>query len=175
MIRWILIKEIVIFDIDGILADTSHRFEHFAHKCNCFFNIKNSYHEDQLLTLNYEYYKFFQVRGYRIVIFTSRSEQYKYETRSWLRKNNIQYETIEMRTKGDYRPAYLVKRDFLTNNFGLNPKTCVKAVFEDDIGCIQMYRSFGLKVYDCKRKTTPEITPKITIEIQRTFRYSVYM
>ena len=55
-------KKVVIFDIDGILADISHRYEHYMHKWNCFFNIKDSYHVDQLLMKNYEYYKLFKVR-----------------------------------------------------------------------------------------------------------------
>lgn len=122
--------------------------------------------------LNYEYYKFLSVRGYRIFIFTSRSERYYYETIAWLPKNNIQYEKLEMRSSGDYRPAYLVKEEFLTKNFGLEPNVSVKAVFEDEVGCIQMYQSYGLKVYDCKRPAKPLPAPKCTIEIQRTFRYS---
>ena len=164
-------KKVVIFDIDGILADISHRYEHYTHICNCFFNIRESYHVDELLMKNYEYYKLFKVRGYPIYIFTSRSEEYKKETTLWLAKNNIIYNLLEMRTTGDYKPAYKVKEEYLLRNFGERPDQEIKAVFEDEIGCIEMYRSYGLQVYDCKPKPKQL---KINNLRQLEFRLFVY-
>ena len=79
-----------------------------------------------------------------------------------------------MRNKRDYRPSCLVKEKYLMNNFGDSADLQVKAVFEDEPSCIQMYKDHNLVVYDCK-KEKEESTVKIRREIQRTFRYSVYI
>ena len=144
-------KKIVIFDIDGILADINHQTYHSRLVCKCCGGLTNKYHEDELLLLNYELYKHFHQRGYPIYIFTSRREKRRRDTVKWLRNHEIYYELLEMRKENDYRPAYLVKEEFLKKNFKENITSMIKAVFEDEMGCITMYRRYNLKVYDCRR------------------------
>jgi hypothetical protein len=145
-------QNVVIFDIDGILADINHRYIHYKHLCNCGLDTRNPYHEDELNQKNYQYYLFFKNRGYKIYIFSSRSIVFRKETEKWLEKYNIIYDKLEMRQVKDYRLAHLVKEDFLNRNFGPQSQERVKAVFEDEKGCIEMYRRKGItKIYDCRQ------------------------
>lgn len=146
------LKKAIIFAIDGILADISHRYVHSDYSCDCFsttpFIEKSRFHTDQLLLRSFEIYKFFSIRRYPIYIFTSRSKAYEKETKIWLDDHNIHYFRLEMRKSDDLRPSYKVKNEYLVNSFK-NPEMDVKSVFESDNSCVEMYRSYQLKVYDC--------------------------
>ena len=84
-----MMKQVVIFSLDDILADISYRYKYSSQKYKCMTDIGKFYQEDDLLLYNYELYKFFKVRGYRIYVFTSRSIDYEKEIRMWLQENNI--------------------------------------------------------------------------------------
>lgn len=144
-------KKIVIFSIDGILADINHRFNHSITKCHCSFKKLPNSHKDSLNNVVYEYYRFFKSRGYLIYIFTQRNENFRLETKKWLFLHQIEFDKLEMRAINDYRPSYLVKQDFLEKNFHDSHKDTIQAVFESDESCIQMYKQNYIKrVYDCK-------------------------
>lgn len=143
--------KIVIFSIDGTLANIDHRFYHSVRYCNCGFKHVPNNHTDQLNITAYEYYKFFKQRGYTIFIITQRSEKQRFETEKWLKMNNIEFDNLEMRQINDYRPAYLVKQDILEKYFHLEVKNSIQAVFEYDESCVQMYKLHNIRrVYDCK-------------------------
>ena len=158
-------KQVVIFSLDDILADISYRYKYSSQKYKCMTDIGKFYQEDDLLLYNYELYKFFKVRGYRIYVFTSRSIDYEKEIRIWLQENNVFTHVLEMRKKLDYRPAYLVKKEFVLKHFP-DPKKEIKAVFEADISCYAMYNSFNVKVYNCIHNITTQHTESLNYLIK---------
>lgn len=143
-------KPIVIFGLEGVLVDSRNRFYHSPMQCNCGIKFINSSHFDILNIRTFDIYRFFKQRNYLIFIFTTRSENFRKETQKWLKDHNIIFDRLEMRKVNDYRPGYLVKQDFLSKIVFRDYTKHVKAVFDQDQGCIQMYRLHNIeKTYIC--------------------------
>lgn len=140
-----MVNRFVIFDIDGTLANVNHRFHHSRISCNCGLDFFPHGHTDDLDFSVYKYYEFFKLRGYKIYIFTSRNEKYRFQTEKWLNENNIIVDKLEMRLKDDYRPSYIIKEEFLKKNFQNISDFVIQAVFESDESCIEMYKQNEIK------------------------------
>lgn len=118
-------KRAIIFDIDGTLADCSHR-RHFVEgekkDWNRFYAEmdKDAPNEPIVLIckamLDYVY-RSSTTDDLRVFIFTGRPAQYEDMTREWLEKTlGWHYHIISgliMRPEGDYRPDYQVKKEML--------------------------------------------------------------
>ena len=144
-------KNIVIFDLDGVLVNNDHRYYHSPITCNCGLEFAPSSHQDSLNIITYGYYKFFRQRGFLIYIFTARSEECKFETIKWLKEHDITYDMLEMRSNDDYRPYYAIKQDFILKNFPSNAMDNIKAIFDQDEGTLEMYKHFKIiKIFNCK-------------------------
>ena len=133
--------KIVIFDIDGVLADNSHRLYHIESKYKDWELFFNQMNEDLLIDKYYDILLQYFENDHLIYLFTSRPENYRDMTEVWLYLNNIPYDLLVMREVDDRRPADEVKRDYLSLIADLRS---VKAVYEDDPGCVEMFLSFTL-------------------------------
>src|SRR3569832_126953 len=105
-------RNLVIVDMDGTLADVSHRL-HFlkGHKKNWkqFFAGMD---DNPPSTVIVDWVKNL-APDYDVVIVTGRPEKFRRNTESWLRKHNIPFSRILMRRSGDHRPDYVVKKALL--------------------------------------------------------------
>tara|TARA_Y100001958_G_C21155065_1_gene490289 strand:- start:273 stop:725 length:453 start_codon:yes stop_codon:yes gene_type:complete len=141
-------KDIVIFDLDGTLAIIDERLKESSMK-NGKINWKRFFSEDLIKKdlPNYpvvETANLFHQNGYKIYIFSGRSETTENATRKWLKDNRIQYDYLGMRKKNDYRPDEIVKKDFIKKSSILDK---VFLTFDDRKKVVKMWRSLGLPCF----------------------------
>jgi len=137
---------IYIFDIDGTLADLTHRLHFIQQKpvdWDAFFKacpgdapIQDVI--DVAITLDIN----------NIIIFsTGRSEAVCEETRYWLGKHGLPWGKLYMRTEGDHREDSIVKSELLDRILRDYDNYHIAGVFEDRQQVVDMYRARGLRVY----------------------------
>lgn len=136
-----------IFDIDGTIADCSHRL-HFItgeHKdWDAFYDAcKNDRAIPEIVILLKVLARF----NCDILFITGRPEYIREQTRQWL-LNVADYRIdpiIKMRKDGDHRPDYIVKHEIYEQ--GIKDKYDVIGVFEDRDSCVKMWRELGLTCF----------------------------
>lgn len=144
-----------IFDIDGTLADCSHRLKHILPTKETFQSIDyldkfqpdwEKFYEmcvdDKPIEGVIEILKLLSHTGIKIVLVTGRPKKYLTQTLAWLLKQNIKFDGIYMREDGDHRPDYIVKHELYMNYISKN--YAILGVFEDRKQCVDMWRGLGL-------------------------------
>ena len=141
-------KDIVIFDLDGTLAIIDERLKESSMK-NGKINWKRFF-SDELIKKDLpnppviKTANLFHQNGYKIYIFSGRSETTENATRKWLKDNRIKYDYLRLRKKNDYRPDEIVKKDFLKT---LSILDRVFLIFDDRKKVVKMWRSLGLPCF----------------------------
>ena len=138
-------EEIVIFDIDGTLADVSERIHHVKKKpknWNAFFQgmaqDKAIHSMVRLCNVLYE-------SGVKILLCSGRSEEHRPQTVQWLAQQGVNYHELVLRSDGDQRTDTIVKREMLA---GID-RSKVLFVVEDRSRVVEMWRSEGLVCLQC--------------------------
>lgn len=139
-------KPAFIFDIDGTIADCSHRLEHikkdnpdwdtFYSLCVNDKPIDYVCHLMRVLARNFE-----------IVFVTGRSEKFRKHTVEWLKSqfgSFVDY-CLFMRPDGDHRPDYELKKEIYKKH--IKDNFDVLGVFEDRDQVVKMWRELGLTCY----------------------------
>lgn len=90
-----------------------------------------------------------------IIILTGRSDDAEEETREWLRKNNVKFDVLLMRSKHDNRKDIVIKEEVL-RAIGLERILCA---FDDSPAVIKHFRGLGITThavteYDCNGNST---------------------
>lgn len=139
-------QEIVICDIDGTLADISHRVHHITKSpkdWDSFFQpeliIADKCIEATRKILNNlpgEIY---------IILLTGRMEKHRSPTEHWLEVNRIAYDNLCMRKDDDYRHDDIIKEEVLNS---LDKKR-VLFVIEDRKRVVDMWRRNGIFCFQC--------------------------
>jgi predicted kinase len=141
-------KECVVFDIDGTLADITHRRHYvcvpkgekkdldgfFAHISE---DTPRKEIVDKLLAYKEE--------GKEIILSSGRGEEYRQGTEEWLEKHNIPYDRLIMRPKNDRRPDTTVKAGYI--KYYLNKKKIV-AWHDDRPSVVRVIKAEGINVID---------------------------
>ena len=140
-----------IFDLDGVLADNSHR-QHFLERSGDtkpsqqdwldFFaaSIADGIYDDTrklFLTL--------QAAGYQVLIVTGRSEDYENTTESWLKSYGLIPNRLFQRRHKDFRKDFVIKEEIYRTQ--IRPFYEILGVFEDRQDCVEMWRDKGLTCY----------------------------
>ena len=147
-----------IFDIDGTLADCSHRL-HFIlpAKEDLIGDIDldkiapdwESFYEacvdDKPIEGVIETLKLLSHTGIKILLVTGRPKKYLAQTLAWLLKQNIKFDGIYMREDGDHRQDYIVKHELYMNY--ISKSYAIQGVFEDRKQCVDMWRGLGLTCF----------------------------
>ena len=138
----------VIFDVDGTLADLSHR-RHFVTKF-----IKNwtqfnaQMGEDVINPAVVELYNtLWDSQKYDIIIVTGRSEEFREVTEQWLVWNHIPFNRLIMRKEKDNRQDSMVKQEIL-NLLKAEGKDILFAV-DDRQQVVDMWRRNGITCLQC--------------------------
>ncbi|HXG64952.1 MAG TPA: hypothetical protein VNO70_07575 [Blastocatellia bacterium] len=134
----------VIVDIDGTLADVTHRLHHIRGKPKSWQKFFALMPEDkpvqkvidQVLDL---------AKEHNIYVVSGRPEDYRGVTADWLRLHQVPYKALYMRKAGDYRPDDVVKQEILDEHFD---RENIELVIEDRPRVIRMWKKNGLKVQD---------------------------
>jgi phosphoglycolate phosphatase-like HAD superfamily hydrolase len=138
---------IYIFDIDGTLADLSHRLHFIKQKpadWDSFFAACPKDHPIQELIMTA---RLLAEAGADIVMVSGRSDAVQKQTAEWFREHGIPCHSLYMREAGDHREDSVVKAELLADVIENNPENSIVAVFEDRKQVVDMYRAKGLKVF----------------------------
>jgi len=134
-----------IFDLDGTLADLTHRL-HFI-KCDKpdwggFFK---ACRDDKPIWPTINTLHYLLRSDVAISIVSGRSDIVKTETVAWINSVGIHPYNLYMRKEGDHRPDYQVKLELLKNNPQWHSDSTV--VFDDRTQVVNMWRKEGLTCY----------------------------
>ena len=143
-------KNTIIFDLDGTLADVSARRK-LATKPNgkmdwdIFLNpdnIKLDVPNDPVVKMA----QLFAVDGFNIIIFSGRSDKTKHTTLDWLTHNKIPFNNLVMRDSvtSHFVPDDILKKDMLDKHLDIDD---VFLVVDDRQKVVDMWRSLGLNVF----------------------------
>lgn len=131
----------VIFDLDGTLADVSHR-EHFVQRP---VGEKDweSFHAASVNDIPkygiLRTYQALQATGHYLEIWTGRDEKHRAATIKWLAEHGIHKPKLKMRPDGDHTPDDEMKSAWLDE---LNLP--VQLIFEDRARVVAMWRKRGI-------------------------------
>lgn len=134
-------REAVLFDVDGTLADLNHRRVHLDK--NDWDKFFDECHKDLLYTDMREILWHLQ-KKYAIVIVTGRPHRIKLQTEKWLNDNGISYDAIFVRADDDKRADYIIKQEMLKE---IKRVYDVRFVFDDRKSVVNMWRENGLRCF----------------------------
>jgi predicted secreted acid phosphatase len=138
-------EEIVIFDIDGTLADVSERVHHLEKKPKDWDAFFQGIPQDKAIRSMVRLCNILHESGLKILLCSGRSEQYRPETVEWLAQQGVEYHELILRRDNDKRSDAVVKREMLA---GLD-RSKILFVVEDRRGVVEMWRSEGLVCLQC--------------------------
>lgn len=137
-------RDIIIFDLDGTIADIGHRQHLVAgkkKKWRDFFAacIDDKPHEAVVAILRALYPMF------QIYIVSGRSDEVRGQTETWLKTNEVPYHRLIMRKQGDYTPDNQLKIGWV--NEGRIDKERILCVFDDRDKVVRMWRDAGIACF----------------------------
>jgi phosphoglycolate phosphatase-like HAD superfamily hydrolase len=138
-------EEIVIFDIDGTLADVSERIHHVKKKpknWNAFFQ---GMAQDKAIHSMVRLCNILYDSEIRIILCSGRNEEHRPQTIQWLAQQGVNYHDLILRRDGDMRSDVIVKREMLA---GIE-RNKILFVVEDRSRVVEMWRSEGLVCLQC--------------------------
>ena len=138
-------KEIVVFDLDGTLANIDHRLHFIQGENKDWEGFFGACPGDKPIQDTIDICNNLFGAGLVILIVSGRSETVREQTEIWLEENGIDHMGLYMRSQGDFRPDYEIKKELLTN--GVIPADNILCVFEDRASVVEMWRNMGLTCY----------------------------
>ena len=138
-------EEIVIFDIDGTLADISARVQHVRRTPKDWAAFFEGMAEDEAVRSMVRLCNLLHATGVRIILCSGRNEAHRAETVAWLAREGVNYHELRLRPDGDFRSDVVVKREMLR---GID-KARVLFVVEDRSRVVEMWRAEGLVCLQC--------------------------
>lgn len=147
-------KRLILFDIDGTLANTEHRLRFVKTKPkNWPAFARASINDNVIEPVRYLMDLIATDPNSTILLASGRSEVDKEVTEKWLDKNNINsYKKLYMRKKEDFRHDGIVKSEILDQiieDWGKKPD----AVFDDRPSVVDMWKERGVFVFSVYQGT----------------------
>lgn len=133
---------LVVFDIDGVLADVRHRLHYLATRPKNWEAFFAAAKNDQVLEVGAEFAKR-AAATHEIVYLTGRPERLRTATQSWLDEQQLPAGRLVMRPVGDRRPSAVVKLHELRR---LRRESTVEMLVDDDPSVIDAARAAGFTV-----------------------------
>ncbi len=133
----------VVFDLDGTIADDSHRLPliKLENRWDEYFQLS---YKDAPISWVIRLNGLVASGGHKIIILTGRSDIVKDDTSKWLEKYNVKYDDMIMRKNGDNEPSTTWKpkmMDIIEKKYG----KCWFIV-EDQNKNVKMWRELGYNV-----------------------------
>jgi predicted kinase len=138
----------VIFDLDGTLADATHRLHHIkngSHNWDAFFA---GCVDDPVIEPIRELAILVAQQGYKIILVSGRSDAVQQETKEWLDRNGVPYSELHMRPAGDYRQDFIIKSEILDRILAEGNE--IAFVVDDRPSVVAMWRERGLTCLQCR-------------------------
>jgi len=139
---------LVVFDIDGTLANIQHRLNHIQSTPKNWPAFDAGIPNDTVIKYVAEVFHSLSAAGSIIVLVSGRNERTREATVSWLTDKNLHtWDKLYMRSADDFRSDDIVKREILdeiVREYGRKPDM----VFEDRPRVIRMWRDEGIFVFN---------------------------
>ena len=140
---------LVVFDIDGTLANIEHRLDYVRSKPKNWKAFDAGIPNDKVNSPVAEIFWTLEETGaHDIVLASGRNERSRQATENWLLKNGLgHYDKLYMRKADDFRNDSIVKREMLDEiiaDYGKKPDM----VFDDRPRVVNMWRDAGIFVFD---------------------------
>lgn len=136
-------RKVIVVDIDGTVADISHRVHHLEQKTpKDWISFRQGHEKDKPIMHIINLVKTLS-KTHDIVFCTGREESEREVTEHWLNKNYpaFCYEALLMRPNNNRQPDAIVKPKLLTA-YGLNPNI-VEFILEDRNSVVKRWRELG--------------------------------
>ena len=133
---------LVVFDIDGVLADVRHRLHYLATRPKNWEAFFAAAKNDQVLEVGAEFAKR-AAATHEIVYLTGRPERLRVATQSWLDEHQLPAGRLVMRPADDRRPSAVVKLHELRR---LRRMSTVEMLVDDDPSVVDAARAAGFTV-----------------------------
>lgn len=138
-------QELVIFDIDGTLADISQRIHHIRTKPKNWNAFNAGMAKDKAIHSMVRLCNILYASGLYIILCSGRNEQDRPATVEWLKQEGVNYHELLLRRDRDMRQDAVVKREMLKNL----DKSKILFVVEDRSRVVEMWRAEGLTCLQC--------------------------
>lgn len=137
---------IYIFDLDGTLADATHRIHYITGEKKDWPGFFGACSNDAPIASTIQTMRKLQAAGAECWIWTGRSDEVQGPTIRWWIEHDCVPHEWRMRKAGDHRHDHIIKREWLDE---LDPadRERIVAVFEDRASVVQMWRDAGLTCY----------------------------
>lgn len=136
-------EQVVIFDLDGTLADIDHRLHHVQNGNKNWDAFYAACPSDGPKAPIIELARMCDDAGHTIVISSGRSENVRQQTIEWLAKHDVNYGRLFMRPNNCFVPDQALKKAWLDEGM-FGPKENILFVVEDRDRMVKMWRSVGL-------------------------------
>jgi predicted kinase len=136
------VKKAVIFDLDGTLADCTHRLHHVTNGRKDWDAFFAGIAGDTLVEPIADLTDMAGMWDAAVILCSGRPEKCRATTTAWLGENRIEYDRLYMRPDADMRPDHVVKRQILDGirADGYEPFL----VIDDRESVVRMWRDEGL-------------------------------
>jgi hypothetical protein len=135
-------REVVVLDIDGVLADVRHRLHFLASRPKGWDSFFAAAADDPLLAAGADVARL-AATEYRIVYLTGRPERIRRATADWLAGHGLPSGSLLMRSNADRRPSRLMKLERVRRIAATDP---VALVVDDDRDVVATLRAAGFAV-----------------------------
>lgn len=143
-------KPVILFDIDGTVANLAHRLHFITNGKNDWASFNAEIPKDtpieQTIFLN-NVLKQALVPAFDIIFASGRSEDERSMTEAWLSKHKVYWKKLYMRPSGDFRADYIIKREILDQIRADGYEPFI--VIDDRQTVVDMWRANGLFVLQC--------------------------
>lgn len=138
----------VIFDIDGTLANITHR-RAYVSKPKADWEAFNALmqHDTPNHAVVSLYKTLWTSREYEMVLITGRTDNYREVTETWLMEHDIPFTLLQMRRHLDFRPDHLIKEEML--HLLLSEGRQILFVVDDRQQVVDMWRRNGIVCLQC--------------------------
>ena len=146
-------EKVYVFDLDGTLADVTHRLHHIEKKpknWQAFFDACDKDAPIQWVISLFQLVSFGLGDHGWIIILSGRSEHTRAKTEEWLKRHGVDgYHELIMRKAGDFRPDELIKPELLQLFLDKHPTAEVEFIVDDRQRVVDMWRGKGYNVLQC--------------------------
>ena len=139
-------KKAIIVDLDGTLADITHRRKYVEGKRKDWKNFNKNIIKDDLNVWCAEIIRR-MIPDHHVLLVSGRTDDLQAETEEWLRKHEVPYTDLLMRKVKDHRDDTVVKRDIFEEK--IKPFYDVQFVIDDRAKVVKMWREAGLVCLQC--------------------------
>lgn len=141
--------KVVLFDLDGVLCDNSHRAhlvppKHLQHKNSAWHDYVSECDKDTVITAGAELYKAL-LRHHYVVIVTSRQEVFRGKTERWLHTNFGGNHLIAHRANDDESSPAEFKEKVLKDSLERGYE--IIFAVDDDPAIVAMYNGNGIHTF----------------------------